>query len=175
MEMVKPFPIDGGVIMARTRLKAVVLEEEQRGKAGRISRSGTEEARRVRWAKTLLMARDGESDARIAAALGLNRNSVRNTISKFLALGLDAALEDLARPGRPTVIGDEAKVWVKSQACIKPKEQGYAQEMWTNRSLAAHIRAHCVEAGHPILSRVSVSKIRSILDEDDLKPWRMSD
>jgi transposase len=120
------------------------------------------------------MAADGDGDDRIAAAVGLHRNSVRNTISKFLALGLEAALSDLARPGRPAVIGDDAKAWVKSRACAKPKEQGYAQEMWTIRSLAAHLRRHCVEAGYPALSKVSASKVCTILEEDDLKPWRMS-
>jgi transposase len=87
---------------------------------------------------------------------------------------LEGALCDLARSGRPAVIGDDAKAWVKSQACTKPKDLGYAQEMWTIKSLATHVQAHCVEAGYPALAKVSASKIWSILDEDDIKPWRMT-
>jgi transposase len=120
------------------------------------------------------MATDGATDDEIAAAVGLNKNSVRNTIAKFCSLGMDAALDDLARPGRPILIDDDARTWVRSRACTKPRELGLAQEMWTGRSLTAHIRAHCAEAGHPALARVSTSKVRSILDEDDIKPWRMT-
>jgi transposase len=160
--------------MARTRARQIVLEAKQVKELERISKSRTEEARRVQRAKVLLMAADGATDGEIATAALLNKNSVRNTISKFLSLGMDAALGDLARPGRPAVIDDEARTWVKSLACTKPKELGHAQEMWTSRSLAAHVKARCFEAGHPSLAKVSASKIWSILDADDIKPWRMT-
>ena len=160
--------------MARTRARQVVLDDKQRNELEHISRSRTDEARRVQRAKILLMASDGDGDNKIAEAVGLNKNSVRNTIAKFFELGMAAALGDLARPGRPALIGDGAKTWVKGQACTKPKDLGYAQEMWTSRSLAVHIKARCKDAGFPELEKVSSSKIWTILDEDDLKPWRMS-
>lgn len=160
--------------MARTRTRQVALDQEQRKELERIKISRTDEARRVQRAKILLMAADMKSDNEIAQAVGLNKSSVRNTIAKFFELGMAAALGDLARPGRPALIGDSAKTWVKSQACTKPKDLGYAQELWTSRSLAAHIKKHCVAAGFPELSKVSASKVWTILDEDDLKPWRMS-
>jgi len=160
--------------MPRKRTRQVVLANEQREELRRIGKSRTDEARRVQRAKLLLMAADGASDAEIAEAVSLNKNSVRNSIAKFLELGLGAALGDLARPGRPATIGDDAKAWVKSIACTKPKELGHAQEMWTARSLADHIKGHCGEAGYPALAKVSASKVWSILDADDIKPWRMT-
>jgi hypothetical protein len=120
------------------------------------------------------MAADGATDKAIAAVVSLNKNSVRNTLAKFFELGLAGALGDLARPGRPAVIGDGAKAWVKSLACAKPKELGHAQELWTSRSLAEHVKAYCAKAGFPELSRASASKIWTILDEDDIKPWRIT-
>ncbi|MCL2632188.1 MAG: IS630 family transposase [Coriobacteriia bacterium] len=160
--------------MARTRTKPVILDGEQRKELEQIGRSRTDEARRVQRAKILLMASEGASDNKIAEAVKMNKSSVRNTIAKFYGLGVHAALGDLARPGRPAVITDDAKTWVKSQACIKPRELGYAQELWTSRSLATHIKKHCLDAGFFELANVSPSKIWTILDEDDLKPWRIS-
>ena len=160
--------------MPRVRTRQVVLDKGQRKELDRIGKSRTEETRWVQRAKTLLMAADGATDQAIAAVVSLNKNSVRNTLAKFFEFGLAGALGDLARPGRPAVIGDGAKAWVKSLACAKPKEFGHAQELWTSRSLAEHVQAHCAKAGFPELSRVSASKIWTILDEDDIKPWRIT-
>jgi transposase len=151
--------------MARTRAKKAELKDEQKRALQRIANSRTEEVRRLQRAKTLLMASDGATDDTIATAVGLNKNSVRNTIAKFHDLGVEGALSDLARPGRPAVIGDGAKTWVKSVACTKPVELGHAQEMWTTRTLAAHIKAHCAQAGFPELSSVSASKVQTILNQ----------
>jgi len=166
--------MEGDAAMPRTRARQIVLSKDQQERLERTSRSRTEEARRVERARVLLMAAGGATDDAIASAVGLNKNSVRNTISKFLSLGLDAALSDLARQGRPALIGDDAKAWVVSCACTKPKGLGLAQEMWTSRSLAAHVRAQSTEAGYPALARVSASKVWSILDANDIKPWRMT-
>ena len=58
-------------------------------------------------------------------------------------------------------------------ACTKPKDLGYAQEPWTSRSLALHIRLRCVDAGHPAPTKVSHGKIWSILDEQKIKSHRI--
>ena len=159
--------------MARTRTRQVILDNAQITELERIGKSRTEEARRVQRAKILLMAGRGFSDNNIAAAVKLNRNSVRNTIAKFHSHGVEAALSDLARPGRPVLIGDDARAWVASLACTKPKDLGYAQELWTSRSLTSHIQRHCTQTGYPALAKVSSSKVWSILEENDLKPWRI--
>jgi transposase len=104
------------------------------------SNAKSEELRRVERAKILLMVSTGETDNRIAEAVRLNKNSVRNTISKFHSMGLEAALSDLARSGRPTLINADAKAWVKSQVCVKPKKFGYAQELWAIQKTTSHIR-----------------------------------
>jgi transposase len=119
------------------------------------------------------MASDGDGDEKIANAVNLNKTSVRNTISKFTSMGLQAALSDLPRQGRPAQIDDEAKTWLKSQACIKPKDLGYAQELWTIQKLTSHIHSTCGEAGHAVLSGIAPSKVWTILDEDEIKPHRI--
>jgi transposase len=159
--------------MARTRAKQVALEDGQREMLAQITKSRTEETRRVERAKVLLMAERGDGDDAIAQAVSLNKNSVRNTIAKFHSLGMDAALGDLARPGRPPAIGDDDKTWVINLACQRPKDLGYAQELWTYRLLAEHIQKNCTKASHPALAKVSHTKVRAILDEHDIKPHRI--
>jgi transposase len=160
--------------MARTRKHPVVLTAEQKDTLISLSKSRKAEARHVERAKTLLMAAEGRTDDQIASAVGLNRNSVRLTIAKFIEFGTDAALDDLARAGRPATIKDDAKAWVISIACTKPKDLGLAQEMWTNRTLAGYVKSHCTKAGYPELARVSASKVWTILDKNEIKPHRIN-
>lgn len=159
--------------MARTRSRAVVLTEDQRAELERIGRSRKGETRRVQRARMLLAAADGKGDTAIAGDLKVNRLTVRNTVGKFLSLGMEAALSDLARSGRPPLIDDGDRAWVISVACMKPKELGYAQELWTIQKLTEHVRKTCVSAGHGSLEGVSPSKVWAILDEAEMKPHRI--
>lgn len=159
--------------MVRARRTPVVLDNDQTEMLTKISKAKSEELRRVQRANILLMAATGDSDDMIASAVGLNKNSVRNTIAKFTSMGIQAALSDLARSGRPAVIGDDDKAWIKNQACIKPKDFGYAQELWTISKLTKHIRANCITSGYEGLSNIAPSKVWSILNEDEIKPNRI--
>jgi transposase len=159
--------------MARTRTSPVELDDDQIATLTKISEAKSEDLRRARRARILLMAKDGASDDTIAEAVSLNKNSVRNTISKFTSMGFDAALSDLARSGRPTRVGDDAKAWVISQARVKPKQLGYAQEAWTIKGLTRHIQDTCKSAGHEALSNIASSKVWTILDDNELKTRRV--
>jgi transposase len=104
----------------------------------------------------------GETVSGIAAALRTNRPRVERCIAKALELGVRGALQDLPGRGRRPALSAEARAWVVALACQKPKDLGYAQELWTTRLLAKHVRKHCVAAGHPSLqdlARGTVSKI----------------
>jgi hypothetical protein len=55
-------------------------------------------------------------------------------------MGIEAGLKDaFHRPKEPVITGAD-KAWVVHLACAKPKELGYAAELWTRQSLAAHVR-----------------------------------
>lgn len=151
----------------------VELSEEQRIKLERTSHSKTEEARRVQRAKILIAAADGVTSTSIAQTAGLSRKAVYDVIKKFTDMGMDAALSDLARKGRPPVISDEEKAWVVSVACQKPKDIGYAQELWTIKKLAEHIRKTCEKAGYRGLTTIAKSKVWKILDSLDIKPHKI--
>ena len=74
-----------------------------------IANSRTEAHCRVTRAEILLGFADGKSVSQMARELHLSRPTVERCIDKALDLGLQAALEDLPRSGRPPRISSEAK------------------------------------------------------------------
>lgn len=159
--------------MARPKQNVVVLTGDEISALQKIVRTHTAEARTVQRAKILLYSAEGMSDSSIAEKLDINRRSVYNCIAKYIAAGMEAALEDSARTGRPGVITDEEKVWIVDIACQKPVTFGYPQELWTMSKLQQHIRATCTDAGYPGLEGIAISKIWTILNEAEIKPQKI--
>lgn len=159
--------------MARPKQNVVVLTGDEISALQKIIRTHTAEARTVQRAKILLNSAEGMSDSSIAEKLDINRRSVYNCIAKYIAAGMEAALEDSARTGRPGVITDEEKVWIVDIACQKPVTFGYPQELWTMSKLQQHIRATCTDAGYPGLEGIAISKIWTILNEAEIKPQKI--
>lgn len=149
------------------------LTDEERRKLEAIRHSRTEEKRRTVRAAILLESQAGVSDQAIARAHGINRNTVVLCISKCLRFGVNAALRELPRPGRPRQLPDDAIAWVLHCACQKPKDLGYSYELWTYRLLTTHLRQHCVAAGHPGLRSLSRSKLHKILTKAEIRPHKI--
>src|SRR5271157_763629 len=123
-------------------------ERRRTRKTAGLRRSRTEQKRRTVRAAILLDAAAGFSDGAIARSQGVNRNTVARCVQKYLRFGLQAALGELPRSGRPRRISDEAIAWLLQVACQKPKDLGYAQELWTYSRLQAHLRRHAPAAGY---------------------------
>jgi transposase len=138
-----------------------------------LSQSRTEAAARVQRASMLLRYHANQSISQIASSLGTNRPRVERCVSKALELGVAQALVDLPGRGRRPVMTPEARAWVVSLACQKPKDLGYAQELWTTRLLAQHIRKHCMAAGHPSLSRLGRGTVSKILSANQVRPHKI--
>jgi transposase len=152
---------------------ALQFTEQEERKLESIRKSRTEEKRRAQRAAILLDSRSGRSDETIARYHRVSRGTVLLCIQKCLEFGLDAALGELPRPGKPRQLPDDAIAWVLDLACQKPKELGYSYELWTYRVLTAHIRRHCVAAGHPALQKLSRSKLHKILSQGELRPHKV--
>ncbi len=114
-----------------------------------LAQSRSEPAGRVQRASILLRYHAGDTVSEIARNLGTNRPRVERCVSKALDLGVAQALADLPGRGRRPAMTAEARAWVVSLACQKPKDLGYAQELWTTRLLAKHVRKDCEAAGYP--------------------------
>jgi len=152
---------------------ALQFSAEELRKLESISRSRTEERRRAGRAAILLGSFSGQSDESIAERHHVSRGTVVLCIRKCLEFGLEAAPGELPRPGRPRQLTDDAVVWVQDCACQKPKELGYSYELWTYKLLTAHVRQHCVAAGHPALQTLSRSKLHKILRQAELRPHKI--
>jgi transposase len=151
----------------------LVLPAEDRACLETIRRSRTEERRRTVRAAILLDAADGMTDKANAAARHVNRNTVVLCLRKYLGFGLEAALGELPRSGKPRKVSDDAIAWIQNLACQKPKDLGYAQELWTYRLLTAHVRREATAAGYGELSRLSRSKLHRVLAQGELKPHKV--
>jgi len=96
------------------------------------------------------LALSGRRDvSQIARVLQMTRKSVLKWIDKALQIGVKAGMKDTPHKPREAVITDDAKAWVVHLACAKPKELGYAAELWTRSALARHVRQQAVAAGYP--------------------------
>ena len=157
-------------VSQRPKLK---LTEEERTWLQRLSRSRSEAAGRVQRAKILLRYHSGDTVSAIAAALRTNRPRVERSIAKALELGVRSALQDLPGRGRRPTLSPEARAWVVALACQKPQELGYAQELWTTRLLAKHVRKQGVAAGHPSLQRLARGTVAKILRADAVQPHKI--
>jgi transposase len=122
----------------------------------------------------ILSFSDGESVSETAARFSTNRMKVQRCIDKALELGVDAALNDLPGRGRPGTVSAEAKTWIISLACQKPKDLGYPYELWTTRLLAKHVRKECSKLGHDCVSNISKGTISKILSKHGIKSHKIN-
>jgi transposase len=157
-------------ISKKPQLKLSVQEIEQ---LERVRNSRTESLARVERAKIILFYYANETVSTIARQLHTNRPKVERVLNKALELGAIPALDDMPRSGKPAEISDDAKAWVVSIACQKPKDLGYASEIWTMDALAKHIRNHCQQAGYPALSRLVKGTVSKILSKAEIRPHKI--
>jgi len=158
----------------RRKRAMLLLDSEVRDRLEKLSNSRTESASTVERAQMLLGYAGGETISSIARRLRTNRPKVERCIDKALGLGALAALTDMPRSGRTPAITLEARSWVVSLACQKPKDLGYSYELWTTRLLSQHIRQHCVSAGHPSLARLARGTVSKILRQNKIRPHKIT-
>jgi len=156
-----------------SRRPKLSLTSEELDQLQQLRRSKSAPLREVQRAHVLVRYQAGETVAGIARAVGLTRVSVAKWIDRGLAIGAMAAMKDAYHRPREPQITEEARAWVVMLACTKPKELGYAAELWTRSALAQHVRTHAVDAGHPSLSRAAKATVHRILRQHSLRPDRI--
>jgi transposase len=137
------------------------------------TRARTIQAQTVNRARILLLKADGTPIDDIADKVGINRKSVMLCINKYLEGGVENALFDAPGRGRNTEITDDEKAWIINIACQKPVDLGYAAETWTYAKLTEHINKNAEATGYIRLSTIHKSTIHTILDEANIKPFRI--
>ena len=155
------------------KAKVLQLSSEDRDYLEQQTRARTIQAQTVNRARILLLKADGLSVADIADKVGLNRKSVMLCIEKYVAGGVENALYDAPGRGRNPEISDEEKAWIINIACQKPTAFGYSAETWTYARLTSHINTTAEAAGYTRLSTIHKSTVHNILDDAEIKPYRI--
>jgi len=150
---------------------ALTPEEEKRLETLQTSRSAP--VREVERARILLQYRAGNNPSAIQRALGISRVTIYHCLHKALEMGIEAGLKDAFHRPKEPVITSADKAWVVHLACTKPKELGYAAELWTRQSLALHVRQQARALGHPSLAQAAKATVQRILDEQHLQPHKV--
>ncbi|MGH9667465.1 MAG: IS630 family transposase [Bryobacteraceae bacterium] len=157
----------------KSRLPRLDLSAGQLSRLQQLSQSRTAPLREVQRARILCRYHAGETVTAIARTLEMTRKSVRKWVDKALAVGAEAALKDAYHRPHAPVITEQARAWVVHLACSKPKDLGYAAELWTRSLLAQHVRREAGKAGHPCLSRAAKATVQRILAQQPLHPERV--
>lgn len=153
--------------------KSITLSDEDIKYLQSLTRQRTIQAQIVDRAKILLYKEQGESNNDIAIRLDVNINTVKLCLSKFREGGVQCALFDDQRKGRPVEITDDAVAWITNLACQRPADLGYSQELWTLKNLHQHIQANAEKAGYPRLSTITKPMVQKILKRSDIKPFKI--
>jgi transposase len=129
------------------------LTHEDRLVINELRKKGTHTAREVNRAHVLFCLDQGIPEAQIMAVLGIGRTALWRARAAYLQGGLELALFDVPRSGRPCEYATDAQARVTALACSSPP-QGH--QRWTLLELE---RAARQEAGLASVSRETVRRI----------------
>lgn len=137
--------------MRQTRLE---LREDDRLIVERVRDQGVHHTREINRAHVLWCLDHGVPESQIMAVLGIGRAAVWRARATYLHGGLDLALFDVARPGRPRKYDTAVEAQVTALACSSPP---VGRRRWTLVELE---RAARRESGMADLSRETVRRMR---------------
>jgi hypothetical protein len=129
------------------------LRDEDRPVVEEIRSKGLHHSREVNRAHMLSSLDRGVPEAQILAVLGVGRTALWRTRAAYLQGGLQLAVFDVARPGRPRRYDTDAEAKVTALACSAPPE---GRKRWTIVELE---RAARREPGLDKLSRETVRRM----------------
>ena len=163
----------------------VVITERQQEILDQFSRSRSEPSFLQQRSTIILLAFDGLLNEQIAPHVDLERHQVGLWCLRWAAAfdqliqiecleGIPALrqairdlLADLERPGSPGKFTAEQLALIFAVACESPQDCGIPITHWTHAELATEI----VKRG--IVASISVRHLGRLLDEADLKPYRI--
>jgi transposase len=111
----------------------VKLKPKEQEFLKRLVSKGSEKARKITRCRILLLADEGKTDPQIMGSLHVARNTVKTVRSRYLAAGLETAVNEQPRPGAPLKFSGRDKAKITAIACSKPPE---GRNRWTLRLIA---------------------------------------
>ena len=129
------------------------LSDEDRVVIDEIRAKGVHNSREVNRAHTLSCLDRGIPETQIMEVLGIGRTAVWRTRAAYLQAGVELAVFDVARSGRPAQYDTDAQARVTALACSAPPE---GRQRWT---IVALERAARQETGLGSVSRETVRRM----------------
>ena len=136
------------------RQTELVLTDEDRARVTEICSKGTWQVRELNRAHVLGALDRKASEASIMQVLGVGRKMIWRTRAAYLDGGLELALTDLPRPGKPRSYETEVEAEVAALACSAPPE---GAKRWTL------LRLEAVARQRPQMHGISRETIRRLL------------
>lgn len=127
----------------------------------KVRGSGVHSAREVNRAHILAALDRGVSDAQISEVLGVERTAIWRTRSAYRERGVEYALRDIPRTGKPQTYGAAQEAEITALACSAPSA---GEQRWTVRRLAEEV------GQRPGLEGVSRETVRRILKKTSSNP-----
>jgi transposase len=141
----------------------VKLGKKERQRIAAMLTRGRESARVLRRALILRQLDQGETGAQVARNVGVARKTVRTIARRCEEEGLESALHEKPRPGKPRVLDAGQNQRIIAMVCSPPPE---GQARWSVRLIASEAMRR------KLAPPVSRETIRLLLQNHDLKPWR---
>ena len=123
-----------------------------------------EEPRVIKRANILNCLHLGLRSCHISKILNVSEKTVTNVANIYLESGLESALHDDQRSGRPVDIDDRERSRIVAMVCTNPPEGHYR---WTLDLIVEECEERALIEGS-----ISREQVRIILQEQDLKPWQ---
>src|SRR5687768_4094607 len=139
----------------------VKLTVEERNKLTDLTTKGKAGARQINRARILLMVDAGKREREIVEALGIGESTIERTRKRFAEAGLEAALKDKPRPGRPRLLDGKQEAFLVALTCSDGPE---GRESWTMQLLADKL----VEL--KLVESISDETVRQTLKKTSLSP-----
>lgn len=145
------------------KIHTISLTPKEKKLLSSIVTKGKHSARVFQRSQILLKANRRLKDEEIAEHLECTPQHVGRIRKRYCTVGLERALYDAPRSGKPKTFQKEDEMRIIAIACTKaPEGRGH----WTGELLAEE----AVKRG--IVKKISKQKIWLLLKQHDLKPWR---
>lgn len=141
----------------------VTLSETDQKMLQSLIASGTQRARKIAHANVLLDAHAGLQDEKISEALHLSVPTIQRVRQSFVEEGIEAALSPRrTRRKYQNLLDGDQEAHLIALACSRPPT---GHRRWSLRLLASEM------VKMEYLAEVSHETIRSVMDDNELKPW----
>lgn len=141
----------------------IKLSTRQKRQLQNITHKGEHKSRVVKRALVLLKSHQGLTDEEITQHVGVSRSTVQRTRRTYRTHGLEAALHDNPRTGRPPTVTPLIEARLIAIACIEPPE-GY------DHMTLELIQREVIRQG--VVKTISTVAIWHHLTNQGIKPWR---